>query len=379
LWELYIRYGGSAGHCFRLARYPAYATMWERRIGTSFATIPNLDSVLKALQDGNTDTNTVLADLPSQLITILPDEHRQPVISLVSRHAANHFYAAVLADNAVKFWTYFKQFSSHPLSRSPAGWLWQAHVLKLLKSANDESHPWKPLISSPPVPSRKKVRLQPRNTTLPFDTVVVFGDVKSLAKMLVEVLNSSESFNAVFILDNNNTFDAFSISSGGVVIYQASITDGTHDAKATGLDLIWDAMNIAKKLLEGNTQAIQALNTLYPKHGKWLLVFVVPTRVRDSWKRAQNIDFGGKRRKRAWHKYIEQFVMVLDDHEDLGTRLVYFRPFLVSYISIIVPQPSDLLGMPICVIIGCLSSYLCITVQSPISRHRRLPSDTVKS
>jgi hypothetical protein len=356
LRKIYRLYGGSARHCFLLTRSSVEVTSWENSIGGSLKDIPELESVKNALRDGNTEINKTLAELPSQLITILPDEHRQPVISLVSRHIATHFHAALLINDVVKFWTYFKQFSSHPQSRSPAGWLWQTHVLKLLRSENHESFASEPLIYSPPVPPSKKARLQ-REIKLPFDIVEDFGDVKSLARLLADVLISSQSFNAILIpaADNNDTFDAFSISNDGVVLYQATIRDGTHDVKATGLDFIWDAMNVARQLLHGKSQAIKALDSLYPKCGQWSLVFVVPTRVGDCWKRAQNIDFGGKRKKRAWHKYLEQFVVVINDHEDLGTHHVYFCPFLVSHLSIIVPQPSNVLSMPICAIIHCVS------------------------
>jgi len=44
-----------------------------------------------------------------------------------------------------------------------------------------------------------------------------------------------------------------------------------------GLDIIWDALNEAKKLLLGNKEAIKALNKLYPnRRRKWFIVFVQP-------------------------------------------------------------------------------------------------------
>ena len=100
-----------------------------------------------------------------------------------------------------------------------------------------------------------------------------------------------------------------------------SMQDTNHNLIATGLDIIWDALNEAKKLLSGNKEVIKALNKLYPnRRRKWCIVFIIPTRMRDSWKCPQSIDFEESTIRLAWDEYLEQYVMMLNDHRDLGTR-----------------------------------------------------------
>jgi hypothetical protein len=245
----------------------------------------------------------------SQLITIIPNRNRQPRVTLVSRHIAEHLFSAVLMHDHERFWHYFNRFSSVSESRTPAGWLWELHAIRVELSTERKRTislhhlpPFTPL-SKPP---KKKSRVNPDSIELPFSEVIMHGK-EALGKDLSRTIPSlSPSKPTLFIpgARNQATFNAFSISGDNLVtLYQATIQK-SHSVKAKGLDFVWDALT----LVEGTSDA----KRLQPSSArKWRLVFLVPEEVKEHWKTAQDIDFGGIKQKRPWDQYVEQFVGVL--------------------------------------------------------------------
>ena len=343
---IFRRYGRSARHCFDLAQRVSGAEGFERGLSAQFRRIPDLHQMELDLRDGshifelrdgmdgqsdgqngNREIIRTLKEVPSQIITVVPGDDRQPVLTFVTRHIANRFYEEILAEDARKFWLYYNQFSSQPQSRGSAGWLWNNHVLRELKSGDQKIFPLAPLISSSQQPPPKKLRTDSLSITVPFDGIVVYGGVESLAQALSQ--NSLSGRATLFIpgASNEATFDAFLISKNNIFLLQFTIQPHGHDVKAKGLDFIWDSVNAAMELLKEDTSRSNALSKLLPNHGSnWRLIFVIPASVSGSWKHSQNINFGGKNPKRAWNNYLEQCVMVLEDKKP-GTHIFIFNVF----------------------------------------------------
>jgi hypothetical protein len=323
---VFRRYGGSARHCFKLASTDASTDLHEESLRGLLLDLPDLNKILSALKGGvssNLQHNKALEDTPSQILTVVPGNVRQPLLALVTRHVTKHFYRALNDKSAAEFWSYFNMFSSQPQSRASAGWLWERHVLRLLSSQVSVTLPSTSLISEPPL---KKPRTTSRNITVPFDLIVMYGGVESLAKELSQYICSGRTVLFVPGASNEATFDAFLIANDRVYLFQPTISPD-HDVKVKGLDFIWDSVNAAMKLLNNKSSEWTALSQLLPNRGpKWHLMFVVPVRVSDSWKYAQNINFGGKKPKRAWDGYLAQSVIVLED-KDPGTHIFIFNLF----------------------------------------------------
>jgi hypothetical protein len=317
------RYGGSARHCFDLARDSISTRGWEATL-KSMDCVPELSAVELALRDDNcsAEHNQMLQTAPSQILTIIPDDYRQPLVNLATRHVADHFYEAILRNNAAKFWLYFNQFSSQPESRGTAGWLWEKHVLKTLRSQQGQILPMTPLVSRPP----KKRRRNVQNVTIPFDVIVEHGGVDSVAQKLSTIIPFGRSVLFIPGAKNAATFDAFSITENrGVDLFQSTIAPGDHDLKPKGLDFIWDSVNAAMELLKEDTSRSNALSKLLPNHGpKWSLIFAVPAKMSGSWKHPRDVNFGGKNPKRAWDNYLAQYVMVV---KETGTHIFIFDLF----------------------------------------------------
>ena len=261
---------------------------------------------------GNTinHTDEIIIKSSSQLITIIPNPTRQPRVTLVSRHIAEHFFRTVLMHDHEKFWDYFNRFSSVSESRTPAGWLWEFHAIQVeLKKSKKSTISLRQLSPIPPLskPPKKKSRVTPDGIVLPFSLVTRHGDMVSLGKELSRIVPSlSTSKPALFIpgARNQATFDAFSISGDNVMtLYQATI-QRSHSVKAKGLDFVWDALVEAR-----GTPDVKRLMPL--SANKWRVVFLIPEEVEKHWKKPQDIDFGGIKPKRQWGQYVEQFVGVL--------------------------------------------------------------------
>lgn len=80
-----VKYGGSARHCYTLAKSCANVTEWEERIPDLLARMPDI-SVFEGHIAGNTlhyPAESAIED-SSQLITIIPNQNRQPRVTLVS-------------------------------------------------------------------------------------------------------------------------------------------------------------------------------------------------------------------------------------------------------------------------------------------------------
>jgi hypothetical protein len=308
LRNIFLKYGRSARHCYSLARNPADVVEWELQIPNLLASMPDI-AMFEGHIAGNTiehtDENVIKSS--SQLITIIPNATRQPRVTLVSRHIAEHFFRAVLVRDHEKFWDYFNRFSSVPESRTPAGWLWELYAIQVdLKNRKKRTISLRQLspITPPSEPPKKKSRVTPDGIMLPFSPVTRHGDKVSLGKELSRIVPSlSPSKPALFIpgARNQATFDAFSISSDNLVtLYQATI-QRSHSVKAKGLDFVWDA------LAEGTP----LVKRLMPSARKWRVVFLIPEEVEAHWEKPQDIDFGGIKPKRQWGQYVEQFVGVL--------------------------------------------------------------------
>jgi hypothetical protein len=253
-------------------------------------------------------------NVSSQLISICPDGNRRPVVMLVSKHIALLLYEVVLRHDYQKFWQYFNQFWQVSRSHGAAGWLWEAHAIHRVLGGSDASESHSLIALTQP-------HSDPLPVELPFRKIRHYGDVKSLARLLAEIVPSLRKGDSCLFVpgaSNQTTSDAFAVSAAlDVSLFQAAVAeDGKHSLKVKGFDFIWDAVAEATKLTES-----ALLRSLLPtKAQKWALIFVVPQRVSCHWIRPQSIDFGGVQPKRAWDDYIEQYdnieqyVMALDDN-----------------------------------------------------------------
>jgi hypothetical protein len=320
---VFIKYGGSARHCYKLAKTPFELASWEQSIPTSLSNIPNPATFSSNLAGNNLDHNSErVIKAASQLITLFPDKNRQPQVTLVSKHIASHLYAVIAAQRAEGFWEYFNQFWSVGRSRPAAGWLWECHVLRHELSSEETRH--LPLQRLPLIQSQSS----PLDIELPFSSVVEFGAMEALATQLVEViptLFSRDSTKQKILfrpaIPTQATLDAFSISHGGLVqLYQVTCAR-KHPLRASGFDFLWDAMNLARDVLDSQYKS-EIERLLFPSQLRpWQVIFAIPRRIQRIWEKPQRIDFGGLRPKRQWRSYIEQFRMVLKD-DNKGREIV---------------------------------------------------------
>jgi hypothetical protein len=305
LRDVFIKYGRSARHCYKLAKDPVERDAWEQSIPMTFRS--NL-----AGNDLDHNSERILK-ASSQLITILPNEDRRPQVELVSKHVALHLFAIIDEHRAENFWEYFDQFWSVRRSRPTAGWLWESHVLRRELLGKEIRHV--PLQSLPLTQSQSSSL----GIDLPFSSVVRFGTVEALAKQLARVIPTLFSRNStrqkiLFVpaIPNQATLDAFSISHGGLIeLYQVT-SARKHPLRASGFDFLWDALILAQDELD--SRYYSKINQLLPsKTRPWRVIFAIPRRVHRIWKKPQQIDFGDLKPRRKWTSYIKQLRMVLED------------------------------------------------------------------
>ena len=307
---MFIKYGRSARHLYKLTREPQALDEWETAIPTLLRDIPNIETYASLLVGGQADAKSdATLKASSQLITMYPSIHRQPRITLVTKYIANHLYQVVLKCNREKFWSYFNQFWSVSRTHTSAGWLWDCHVKKELSDGQKRSIPLVHLPITQTPPSAEQL------IDLPFSMVQTHGDQEDLAITLSEISPALAAGGpSLFIAGASNqaTFDSFSIQPG-VDLHQHTI-DENHSVKAKGLDFIWDSLVRAQELCPPYRQEIASLKPTKTK--KWRVIFVIPRRISHLWKTPRPIDYAGLKPKRAWDDYIDQFVMVLDDDGD---------------------------------------------------------------
>ena len=257
-------------------------------------------------------TDPIVFRVSSQILTVIPNGSRQPVIDFVSPHVGHCMYELVLRNDATDLWNWFNVFWSVPESRASAGYIWQPHVMRDMSTGSPRTLVPRSLPLSEPTRS-KKHRVNKPSLSLPLQPFIVHGDKSSLGLLIRSNLPQLQSRQLSFRpgASNQATFDFFTISRERTITLFQSTVSTSHSVKATGLDFIWDALNHAKNGAtkdEGKT-----IQGLFPTKTKWRLIFVVPKRVEHSWQSWQNIDFGGRGPRRQWGNYIEQSVLEYPD------------------------------------------------------------------
>jgi hypothetical protein len=316
LQDVFVKYGKSARHCYKLAGEPDEMIAWENSIPRGLRSIPEPSAFLGFLRGVGVDHNSdAVLKASSQLLTISPDTNRRPHVNLVSRHVGGHLFETIIQHDAARFWDYFNQFDSVPQSRGSGGWLWELHVLKRELSGVIERRI--PLKHLPPSPSRCV------NIDLPFSSVKIFGSLEDLAQDLARMIPKLLPGERVLFMPavgNQATFDAFTISAEGLVAHYQVTSRGNHPFSPRGLDFLWDVLLRVKQLLHEDHHP--RINKLFPtKRRKWRLIFVIPQRRASRWKNPQSIDSKGVKLKRKWGDYLAQFVMVLKDVNEEGEKV----------------------------------------------------------
>jgi hypothetical protein len=309
LREVFTKYGPSARHCYELARSEKSRNTWEAVIPERLLEIPRIDTLIRRFSRGYVDANSeAILKASSQLFTINPNNDREPQVTLASKHISSHLYNVITQEGTRKFWLCFNQFYDVPRCRSAAGSLWECHVIRQLSTGTKRRIELKPL-SPPGTPTS-----DPAFVDLPFSNPRTHGSREQLAKDLADIVPSMSSGSSQLFFPgakNQVTFDAFSISSDAVNLFQSTISPEKYP-KASGSDFLWDALSRAMDLTDPAFRShIEELKPSQKK--KWRLIFVIPHRAADYWTKPQSIDFGGINPKRAWGGYVKQFVMVLDD------------------------------------------------------------------
>jgi hypothetical protein len=310
LYEVFTKYGPSPRHCYDLVTKSGEQEIWERQIPYL---LQKFGDVMDATGLGMDFQSELISKVPSQLLIIVPRKDRRPEFTIITRHVAQHLYRALLANNARKFWEYFKIFCRVSESRSAAGWLWESHVLSRELMSGD-----KRVIHTEALHARKSHRHL--SFTVPGrEKVIKHGNSKSLAEdfvRIVEDLHGDASFLFVPAAKNNATFDAFLIEPKRILLIQATV-GADHDIKAVGLDFIWDALVLAMSSLPADLK--KTIGDLLPNSSAkplWGIVFAVPASFGGDWNKPQRVDFGGKSPKRAWENYIsKQFVWTLEEDD----------------------------------------------------------------
>jgi hypothetical protein len=315
LRDTFVKYGRSARHVYNLIKKPREMTDWELRIVPLLRQIPDLSAFTEKLK-GNLDySNEAVLKAPSQIITVVPNQDRLIAVALASQHIGKRLYEAILCEDAVKFWAAFNLFWIVPETHGSAGHLWEPHARKQITGGMKGEHQLRRLPGKLPV---QKKRRHPEILTLPFPEPTVYGDVASLANHLKIVFLSwiNGGTDRAFFAPgarNQATFDWFAISHEGMVQpFQGTVENGHHSTKATGLDFITDALLAARKLLPKNHKDF--VTKFFASASKnWHVTFVIPKRVGPHWKTAQPIDFGPKKARRQWERYVVEYVLELDD------------------------------------------------------------------
>jgi hypothetical protein len=313
LWDIFTLYGPSARHCYQLAKTPGLLRTWELAITPTFQGVPDPVRFARLVPGSSDCKDESVLDVLSQLITIIPGKHRQPEVAIVSPHVAKHLFSAVLDFNATTFWNYFNLFWQVPATHSSAGWIWQPHVIQELSGGSIRTVTPK-ILSNPAHHSQKKPRVELVTLTLPFPRPIQYDDQQSLSQALANFFTSGQEIGFFVPAANNQaTFDAFLILSGGTIILFQATCERSHDIKDAGLDFLWDALRQAKNLLSAQSSARVDRFFPQPRAGgrKWQLIFAVPQRVATFWTTPQPVVLA--KRKRSWELYIEQFVLVLSE------------------------------------------------------------------
>lgn len=315
LRDVFIKYGRSARHCYKLAEDSTEQKDWEDSIPGALSTIPNPETFRSNLAGHNLNHGAeVVLRTSSQLITIFPRKDRRPQVDLVSKHVTSHLFDAIDLHKAERYWEFFNQFWSVKRSRQTAGWLWEPHVLNVLSSDTKRHIPFQHL-------PRTQSRLPPVGINLPFSAVHRFGHEEALATQLVKAIPSLMTGQKILFIpaiSNHATYDAFSVSDGGLIeLYQATVGE-KHPLRVSGLDFLWDVLILAQDKIDQRNRT--KIKRLFPSgKRRWRVIFPIPQRVQPSWKKPQRIDFGHVTPKRQWRNYIEQFFMVLDDRSEGGS------------------------------------------------------------
>lgn len=309
LQDVFIKYGRSPRHCYKLAGSEGFRRAWEESIPDLLRDIPRISSAIWHGLVGVNSNEERIFKASSQLITVYPNDHRWRVVTLTSKHIASHFYNAVLKEDTKMFRICFDQFWEGGGSRRSAGWLWEAYAKAQLSTGRKRRVE---LICLPSTQSRTSDRA---SVDLPFSNHRTLGTQEQLATDLARIVQSlSSGGNELFVLGSRDqdAFGAFSISSSGAVDLFQITTLAEKRPKTSELDFLWDVLSRAQDLTDPAFRPF--IEKLKPtKTRKWRLIFVIPKRVVPDWTEPRSIDFGGIKSKRAWGDYVEQFVMVLDD------------------------------------------------------------------
>jgi hypothetical protein len=244
LKEVFLKYGRSARHVFKLARVPSDRDNWENMMQANLRRIPDLGTFQDLLQDNGIDIiSPAMVKMSSQLVSIYPSATRSLLITLVSQHIADHLFDAVLKDNNAKFCEYFNLFWAISEGHPTAGWLWESHVRHELSKGPKQKIPLIRLPTTNAHTSSGQLSMD-----LPFPKVKTFGNCEDLANGLVRIAPILQDGSRLLFLPgakNQATYDAFAIP--GLQMANATIAPD-HDLSPKGFDFVLDAAIRAETL-----------------------------------------------------------------------------------------------------------------------------------
>jgi len=106
---IFRKYGGSARHCFNLAKCSAESEIFEHSLTIHFHALPDPSRLEKA--QSNSPAVEDEGSLFSEVLIVVPDKDRQPMVPLASQYLTKRFYADMAHSDQEKFWSYFRLFN----------------------------------------------------------------------------------------------------------------------------------------------------------------------------------------------------------------------------------------------------------------------------
>jgi hypothetical protein len=170
--------------------------VFDMNISDKISQLP-APSQLRSIYHGSVASmqSDALLEASSHIISIVPDEDRQPIINFVSKYTTECHRKAFLKNKDEDTWEYFDLFWSIPQSRSSAGWMWEGRVInEELQGGTTRSRDLRRLEPADDGSTRplKKQRPISERLDLPIARSFTHWDVESLSN-LISILSSLEN------------------------------------------------------------------------------------------------------------------------------------------------------------------------------------------
>ena len=124
---VYHKFGRSTCHYYTPVKSTDELVELEKHVQIANNIVSDLNVIIEGIMNL---LEELVRQAASQLITVICNEHRWPLLNIVTAHVACclFIYDNPLSQDVKAFWKSFDTFWDVPATRSSAGWIWQPHV-----------------------------------------------------------------------------------------------------------------------------------------------------------------------------------------------------------------------------------------------------------